>query len=64
MCFDADSSPPVHVIAGAAVSHESLTLNAADGNTFRGAPCPCTSSGNPRSSSVSFSLFAASMSIL
>ena len=35
MCFDADSSPPVHVIAGATVSHESLTLNAADGNTFR-----------------------------
>jgi carboxymethylenebutenolidase len=34
MCFDADSSPPVPVIAGAAVSHDDLTLTAADGNTF------------------------------
>src|SRR5690242_5945733 len=34
MCFDLDSSPPVPVIRGAAVSHEELTLEAADGNTF------------------------------
>ena len=35
MCFDTDSSPPIRVIAGAAVSHETLTLNAADGNALR-----------------------------
>ena len=34
MCFDLDSSPPIPVIRGAAVSHEDLTLEAADGNTF------------------------------
>ncbi len=34
MCFDIDSEPPVPRIAGAAVSHEHLTLTAADGNTF------------------------------
>src|SRR5436305_9448389 len=34
MCFDVDSSPPVAVIAGAAVSHDDLTLSAADGNRF------------------------------
>jgi carboxymethylenebutenolidase len=34
VCFDLDSSPPVPVIRGAAVSHEGLTLRAADGNTF------------------------------
>jgi len=34
VCFDLDSSPPVPVIRGAAVSHEDLTLRAADGNTF------------------------------
>src|SRR6478736_3235377 len=32
MCFDIDSSPPVPAIAGASVSHELLTLRAADGN--------------------------------
>jgi carboxymethylenebutenolidase len=32
MCFDTDSEPPIPRIAGAAVSHESLTLRAADGN--------------------------------
>ena len=32
MCFDLDSEPPVARIAGAAVSHEDLTLAAADGN--------------------------------
>jgi carboxymethylenebutenolidase len=35
MCFDADSAPPIRVIAGAAVSHDELTLTAADGNRFR-----------------------------
>jgi carboxymethylenebutenolidase len=34
MCFDLDSSPPIPVIRGAAVSHEDLTLHAEDGNTF------------------------------
>jgi carboxymethylenebutenolidase len=34
MCFDLDSAPPIPVIRGAAVSHEDLTLQAADGNTF------------------------------
>ena len=32
MCFDLDSSPPIAVIAGAAVSHEDLVLEASDGN--------------------------------
>jgi carboxymethylenebutenolidase len=34
MCFDLDSLPPIPVIAGAAVSHDDLTLEAADGNRF------------------------------
>src|SRR3954471_123206 len=34
MCFDADSAPPIPVISGAAVSHDDLTLTAADGNEF------------------------------
>jgi carboxymethylenebutenolidase len=34
MCFDLDSSPPIPVIKGAAVSHEDVTLEAADGNRF------------------------------
>jgi carboxymethylenebutenolidase len=34
MCFDLDSSPPIPVISGAAVSHEDLTLHANDGNLF------------------------------
>jgi carboxymethylenebutenolidase len=34
VCFDLDSSPPIPVIRGAAVSHEDLTLEAADGNRF------------------------------
>jgi carboxymethylenebutenolidase len=41
MCFDTDSLPPVPVITGAAVSHDDLTLEAADGNrfaAFRAAP--------------------------
>ena len=32
MCFDHDSSPPVPAIRGAAVSHDDLVLEAADGN--------------------------------
>jgi carboxymethylenebutenolidase len=32
MCFDLDSEPPVPRIVGAAVSHDALTLTAADGN--------------------------------
>jgi carboxymethylenebutenolidase len=41
MCFDLDSSPPIPRISGAAVSHEDLVLEAADGNrfaAFRAAP--------------------------
>jgi carboxymethylenebutenolidase len=34
VCFELDSSPPIPVIRGAAVSHEDLTLQAADGNRF------------------------------
>jgi carboxymethylenebutenolidase len=34
MCFELDSLPPVRPISGAAVSHEDLVLEAADGNRF------------------------------
>jgi carboxymethylenebutenolidase len=34
MCFELDSLPPIPVIAGAAVAHEDLVLEAADGNEF------------------------------
>ena len=34
MCFDLDSSPPIPVIRGAAVSYKELELEAADGNRF------------------------------
>ena len=34
MCYEPDSFPPIPVIRGAAVSHEDLVLEAADGNTF------------------------------
>src|SRR5581483_8583100 len=34
MCFDLDSLPPVPVIAVAAISHEDLELEAADGTSF------------------------------
>jgi carboxymethylenebutenolidase len=34
MCFELDSLPPIPVIRGAAVSHEDLVLEAADGNRF------------------------------
>jgi carboxymethylenebutenolidase len=34
MCFDNDSTPPIPVLAGAAISHDELVLTAADGNEF------------------------------
>ena len=34
MCFDVDSEPPIPRIAGAAVSHDDLVLEASDGNRF------------------------------
>ena len=34
MCYEPDSFPPIPVIRGAAVSHEDLVLEAADGTTF------------------------------
>jgi len=34
VCFDLDSSPPIPVISGAAVSHEDLVLQARGGNRF------------------------------
>jgi carboxymethylenebutenolidase len=34
MCFDLDSAPPIPVIAGAAVTHRDLELEASDGNRF------------------------------
>ena len=34
MCFELDSSPPIPVISGAAVSHDDLVLEARDGNRF------------------------------
>ena len=34
MCHDDDSAPPIQRIAGAAVSHDDLVLEAADGNRF------------------------------
>jgi carboxymethylenebutenolidase len=34
MCFDHDSAPPIPPLSGAAVSHEDLVLDAADGNRF------------------------------
>jgi carboxymethylenebutenolidase len=34
MCFDHDSAPPIAAISGAAVSHEDVVLEAADGNRF------------------------------
>ena len=34
MCFDLDSLPPIAPIAGAAISHQDLSLRAADGESF------------------------------
>jgi carboxymethylenebutenolidase len=47
MCFDLDSLPPVPVVRGAAVSHDELVLEAADGNRFAAfAAWPDEPSGN------------------
>jgi carboxymethylenebutenolidase len=35
VCFELDSVPPIPVIAGAAISHTDLVLDAPDGNRFR-----------------------------
>ncbi len=48
MCFDYDSLPPIPAIAGAAVSHDELELEAADGNrlaAFAAAPDEPVGSG-------------------
>jgi carboxymethylenebutenolidase len=34
VCFDLDSLPPIPALSGAAVSHDDLVLEAADGNRF------------------------------
>jgi carboxymethylenebutenolidase len=34
MCFDLDSAPPIPPLSGAAVSHDDVVLEAADGNRF------------------------------
>src|SRR5918999_3690189 len=34
MCFELDSTPPIPVLSGAAVSHRDVELEAADGNRF------------------------------
>lgn len=34
MCFEVDSTPPIPLLSGAAVSHDELVLEAADGNRF------------------------------
>src|SRR5437870_2652144 len=34
VCFELDSSPPIPIISGAAVSHDDLVLEAKDGNRF------------------------------
>jgi carboxymethylenebutenolidase len=34
VCFDLDSSPPIPPVSGAALTHEDLVLEAADGNRF------------------------------
>ena len=34
MCFELDSAPPIPVIRGAAVSHDDVVLESADGTTF------------------------------
>jgi carboxymethylenebutenolidase len=34
VCFELDSSPPIPALSGAAVSHDDLVLEAADGNRF------------------------------
>jgi carboxymethylenebutenolidase len=48
MCFDRDSLPPIPPLSGAAVSHDDLVLESADGNrfaAFAAAPEEPTSTG-------------------
>jgi carboxymethylenebutenolidase len=47
MCFELDSVPPVPVLSGAAVSHEDLVLEAADGNRFAAFATTPEESGGP-----------------
>ncbi len=47
VCFELDSRPPIPVLTGAAVSHDDLELEAADGNRFAAfAASPDEPSGN------------------
>jgi carboxymethylenebutenolidase len=47
VCFDLDSTPPIPVLTGAAVSHEDLVLRSADGTRFAAfAATPDEPSGN------------------
>ena len=50
MCFDDDSSPPIPVIRGAAISHRDLELEADDGNRL--AAFEATPNGEPRAGVV------------
>jgi carboxymethylenebutenolidase len=47
MCFELDSVPPVPALSGAAVSHEDLVLEAADGNRFAAFAAVPDESGRP-----------------
>jgi carboxymethylenebutenolidase len=47
VCFDLDSSPPIPILSGAAVSHEDLELESGDGTRFAAfAAVPDEPSGN------------------
>jgi carboxymethylenebutenolidase len=50
MCFDLDSVPPIPVLAGAAVAHEDLVLEARDGNSL--AAFAARPDGDPRAGVV------------
>jgi carboxymethylenebutenolidase len=48
VCFELDSLPPIPVISGAAISHDELVLEAADGNRFAAfAATPDEPTGDP-----------------
>ncbi|HYZ75774.1 MAG TPA: dienelactone hydrolase family protein [Gaiellaceae bacterium] len=47
MCFELDSAPPVPALSGAAVSHDDLVLEAADGNRFAAFAAVPEESGGP-----------------
>jgi len=47
VCFELDSVPPVPALSGAAVSHEDLVLEAADGNRFAAFAATPEESGGP-----------------